>query len=506
MPIPLESYSLVGNMRDFTGSIIDSLKIYDLGFIVIILLTLIILWCKSSLEKVSRKWYLIFLAATLGLNVILFSIKGGFIKSVNERSNNALVSYMVAPIYTVFGYLIYDLIETNSGNLDDTLNAFKEWNQEHEELINAYISSIDSIENKKNLVFIVCESLESWPIGLTVEGKEITPFLNTLVNNSSVYYNPHIQSQVRGGRSIDCQLMTLSGIYPMNRVSFSTNNSDAVVKSVPDALKSRDIATYLFTCDNKYVWNQASVAINMGVKQIFSREYWNDQLPGTINPCDGQLTDKAMFSQAIEAMKKGKIWSIGENAMTIWITRTSHNPFKIDESMDNLKISNDFHATLKDYLTAVNYVDNSLKLLIEYIQSRPDYNQTVIVITGDHEGLANHRKEIISYNKYPFVEENEFVPLLIINLERSIYNEQKIGGQIDIYPTLLDIMGQYDSYEWKGMGFSLLDPNRPQCAIDSKDIVIGDSVNNLYMDNMKKAVNISDNILKYKLLNNTLAE
>ena len=489
-------------MRDFTGSIIDSLKLYDIGFIVIILLTLIVLWGKSSVEKVSRKSYLIFLATTLALNVIMFSIKGGFIKSVHEKSNHALVSYMVAPIYTVFGYLLYDFIETNSGNPDNALNAFKAWNQEHDELIDTYVSSLDSIETKKNLVFIICESFESWPIGLTIEGKEITPFLNTLVKDSTVYYNPNIQSQVRGGRSIDCQLMTLSGIYPMNRVSFSTNNSDAVIRSVPDALKSRDIATYLFSCDNRYVWNQASVANNMGVDQIFSREDWNVEEPGAINSYDGQLTDKALFCQAIEAMKKGKIWSTDENAMTIWITRTGHNPFKIDESMDNLKISNDYPVTLKDYLTVVNYVDNSLKLLIEYIQSRPDSDETVIVITGDHEGLANHRKEIISDNRYQFVEDNEFVPLLIINSGRSISNEQKIGGQIDIYPTLLDIMGLYDSYGWKGMGFSLLDPDRPCCAIDSKDTVTGDSITNLYMDNMKKAVKISDDILKYRLLKN----
>ena len=493
-------------MRDFTGSIIDSLKIYDLGVIAIILLTLIILWGKSSVEKVSRKWYLIFLSVTFGLNVIMFSIKGGFIKSVHERSNHALVSYMVAPVYTVFGYLLYDLIETNSGNPVDAFNGFKEWNQEHDELINTYISSLDSVENKKNLVYIICESLESWPIGLTIEGKEITPFLNALINDSTVYYNPNIQSQVRGGRSIDCQLMTLSGIYPMDRVSFSTNNSDAVTMSVPDALKLRDIATYLFTCDNKYVWNQASVAHNMGINQIFSREYWNVEEPATINSYDGQLMDKAMFSQAVKAFKAGKIWPVGENAMTIWVTRTGHNPFKIDESMDALHLEDDYHETLKDYLTVVNYVDNSLKILIEYIQSRPDYNETLIVITGDHEGLANHRKEIISTNKYPFVNSREFVPLLIINSDRVFCNDKNIGGQIDIYPTLLDLMGVYKDYGWKGMGYSLLDPNRPCGAIDSKDIVIGDSISGRYLDNMKTAVDISDNVLKYKLLKNTDAE
>lgn len=32
-------------------------------------------------------------------------------------------------------------------------------------------------EHRKNLIVVLMESLSSWPIGLTVEGTEVTPFL-----------------------------------------------------------------------------------------------------------------------------------------------------------------------------------------------------------------------------------------------------------------------------------------------------------------------------------------
>ena len=43
---------------------------------------------------------------------------------------------------------------------------------------------------------------------------------------------------------------------------------------------------------------------------------------------------------------------------------------------------------LRDYLVTANYTDYALGILINYIKTRPDYKETMIVIMGDHEGLA----------------------------------------------------------------------------------------------------------------------
>lgn len=38
-----------------------------------------------------------------------------------------------------------------------------------------------------------------------------------------------------------------------------------------------------------------------------------------------------------------------------------------------------------------NYTDYAIGPFIDYLKSRPDFDETMIVITGDHEGLASDR-------------------------------------------------------------------------------------------------------------------
>ena len=63
--------------------------------------------------------------------------------------------------------------------------------------------------------------------------------------------------------------------------------------------------------------------------------------------------------------------------------------------------------------------------MISYIKSRPDYDNTSIIITGDHEGLAVYRKCLSEY--YSYVSPNQYTPLIILNTPTEI-GETQIGG------------------------------------------------------------------------------
>ena len=43
---------------------------------------------------------------------------------------------------------------------------------------------------RRNLVLIICESLESWPVEARIDGKEITPYLNSLLRDSTTCMLP----------------------------------------------------------------------------------------------------------------------------------------------------------------------------------------------------------------------------------------------------------------------------------------------------------------------------
>ena len=59
------------------------------------------------------------------------------------------------------------------------------------------------------------ESFLSAPIGLTVDGKEITPFLNSLKEDSTVYYNAHVTPNITMGESGDGQFIFMTGLLPL---------------------------------------------------------------------------------------------------------------------------------------------------------------------------------------------------------------------------------------------------------------------------------------------------
>ena len=77
-------------------------------------------------------------------------------------------------------------------------------------------SASDSITHKyKNLILILVESFQSWPIGLEVDGIEVTPYINSLVNRDDCLYFSNMMPQVKDGRSSDAQLIINTGLLPL---------------------------------------------------------------------------------------------------------------------------------------------------------------------------------------------------------------------------------------------------------------------------------------------------
>ena len=91
------------------------------------------------------------------------------------------------------------------------------------------------------------------------------------------------------------------------------------------------------------------------------------------------------------------------------------------------------------------------------------YDESLIVITSDHEAHAAFLK--LSPKQKHFVEK---IPLYMVNVPcNMIGTHDNLLGQIDVFPTLLDLMGV--SGRWRGLGRSVL--NNESCdSIMRKEI------------------------------------
>lgn len=182
------------------------------------------------------------------------------------------------------------------------------------------------------------------------------------------------------------------------------------------------------------------------------------------------------------------------------MTYTGHNPFKIPDELKTISFSGNRNGKINDYLTAVNYTDRALGKLLEYLKSRSDWERTMVVIVGDHEALASWRREMRSSAEgRDLVADAGYVPMIVINSPIG-GNHSQVMGQVDVYTTLLDLMGL--PYSWRGMGFSALSPDSPHFAFDYQGTMYGsatDAIDGL-QEHVASAPQTSDLIIRHRLL------
>lgn len=494
--IPLSSYTLVGNLGDFTASVTDSLHWADSGFILIVSLASILAFrhTKSVTARPSvssSSIYALFIFILAAASISLTASRGGF-KAAWKSLENANYHSCRVPMYSPFGALIYDYLSSVEPLTQARILEVDEWFAAHPRIApdTALHKTID------NIVLVICESLESWPVGLEIEGKEITPNLNALIGDSLSLYAPTVVSQVGAGRSIDAQLLINAGMLPLENGVYSMLQSPRNYCTLNQALHKRNNArSYILTVDKPVTWNQSLVVRNFGFDTIVARDCWiNDEKVGARK----KLGDRSFMRQITKKMSSGEIWPDGENAFIQIVTYSGHNPFILPPELNDLSLDLEYPEVIENYLTMAHYTDQGLGILISYLKSRPDYDRTLLVITGDHEGLASYRAD--AAKRCRFVSDRQLTPLIVANALYPGYYGATMG-QIDIYPTILQLAG-LTSYPWHGMGRSIIDSDAPHIAVTSQGVVEGDPTNlsPSGIEHLRAARHISDIVISNDMI------
>lgn len=494
--IPLESYLLAGNLSDFMASVVDSMRWIDILFPVSTLFAA--LWVRRYGPEVRLTWhnmarYMATIAVVGVICGLLLLPKGGFSKTIDDMQSANYYS-CVTPEYTFFGSLLYDALHTDAPCTPQIREEVKAWFTRQP----GYIALPDSVKGRKNLVVVLCESLESWVIGLRMEGKEITPNLNRAVADAQTLYAPHTLTQVKGGRSIDCQLLLNAGLLPLRSgcyaMKYTGNNFHTLTKAMASAYNSR---SYLLTVDKPVTWNQAQVAKAFGIDTLISKDAWRlDEKVGSRK----KLGDVSFMRQAVEKMKAGMIWKPGEHVYLQLVTYSGHNPFILPDNLKRIHFKGSYPQKMLDYMTMANYTDHALGILIKYLKSRPDWHETMVVIVGDHEGLAADRADIRrSTAGRRVVSASQYTPFIVLNSPMPVHYNGVLG-QIDMYPTILNLM-HLDNYYWRGMGQSILDKRKVVVAVGSQMNVEGDvqHASKVEISHLIQAHTVADWVIRYNM-------
>lgn len=299
----------------------------------------------------------------------------------------------------------------------------------------------------KNVIFILLESYLSAPIDLFVDGKEITPFLNSLMRKSDVYYNGNMKSDIGCGESGDGQFIYMTGILPLDYKMTIGQVKGHSLPALPIVLMNnlgiKHCEIVFPTLPN--LWQQAEMNIVYGLNKAYSLE-------DIVGNKGTEIDDQRIFDFSSQLLSSAK-----EPFFSLILSISTHSPYDHYTGEDVLKDNDEFPQEYKNYLNTCHYTDCQLQNYFETLKQTGIYDRSLIIVASDHYAHLNRLKmnERIS----------DATPLFIIN--GDIDTEKAWKGefhQLDVYTTILDVLGI--NSEWKGLGRTLLSPNYSNSVTD----------------------------------------
>jgi len=320
-------------------------------------------------------------------------------------------------------------------------------------------STTEKLKNK-NIIIIIVESYLSVTSDLKADGKEVTPFLNALKRDSTVYYNGKLTSNIAIGESSDGQFLYMTGMLPLRSEVTVTKAKYAELPGLPKILKKENMITeaHMVIPTLPSMWEQESMCEKYGFDHLYSSADYKDG-------AYWYLSDRQIFEYAF-----AKDTAASKPFLSVVLTMTMHQPYT--EPKDSSFIIKDPMLTEKyrNYLSTCHYTDQQIKWYFEQLRQAGLYDNSVIIIVADHHAhpsLFDMEEKDMSID----------IPLYIVNGNINAGNGwQGRCNQLDVYTTLLDLLGSKN--EWRGFGHTLVtddyyDSVKSELWKISEDMVLG---------------------------------
>lgn len=303
--------------------------------------------------------------------------------------------------------------------------------------------------NIRNVIFILVESYMSFTIDLKVKGKEVTPFLNSLYRDSTVYYNGQMIPNITLGESSDGQFIYMTGLLPLRSAITVTKAKKYSYPALPRQLsKAKGMHTQMVIPTAPSMWSQDVMCEKYGIENLYSTSDY--QKPHSMYLSDDQIFDLA---ESVNRISQQPFFSMV-------LTFSMHQPYVKELDSTFNVYEEGYSASLNHYLNACHFTDKELRRYFDGLKKLGLFDQSLIVIASDHH-VGNGALEL------PDSMADRRLPLFIIN--GGINREEAWTGecqQLDVYTTLLDLLDIEST--WRGLGHSLLSPVYKGSLTDKK--------------------------------------
>ena len=230
----------------------------------------------------------------------------------------------------------------------------------------------------KNLIMIQAESLQSFAVGLRVNGREVTPNLNRFAREASFAGDLYVQTGL--GNSADAEFLANAGLYPARSGVAYVRFADRSYDALPRLLRAHGYAALAMHGDRAGFWNRAHMYPALGFERFVSKkDYEVDEVFGL------GLSDGSFFRQSLAMLE-----ALERPFYAFLVTLSSHYPFGFPELLKAAAFDQGDEAEgaiLRSYLAAIHYFDREFGKFIDGLKRSGLYDESVIILYGDHAAI-----------------------------------------------------------------------------------------------------------------------
>ena len=336
-------------------------------------------------------------------------------------------------------------------------------------------STYTGVAKGKNVLVIHLESFQQFLIGYKWHGKEVTPNLNKLYHSKNTLSFANFYNQVGQGKTSDAEMMLENSLFGLQSGSaMSSYGTSNTFESAPAILKQQGgYTTAVMHGGAGSFWNRNNAYKQFGYDYFMPLSYYENKPKYYIGY---GLKDKIFFSQSIKYIER-----LPQPFYLKLITVTNHYPYDLDKKNQSIAKTDTGDETVDGYVQTAHYLDQAVGQLMRWLKKTGLDKNTLLVFYGDHYGISgNHHKasaELLNQDEFTNFDNLKFqrVPLMfhMKGLRGGI--KKTYGGEIDVLPTLLNLLGIRNKGTIQ-FGHDLLSKKAPQIVAQRN----GDFITPLY--------------------------
>ncbi|KLN91227.1 LTA synthase family protein [Enterococcus cecorum] len=322
----------------------------------------------------------------------------------------------------------------------------------------------------RNVIYIHLESTQQFLIDYKLKDEngvehEVMPFINSLYHSNSTFSFSNFFHQVKAGKTSDSETLFENSLFGLNQGALFTQlGGKNTFEAAPNILKqTQGYTSAVFHGNSGTFWNRNETYKRLGYDYFFDASYYNVTED---NSFQYGLNDKPFFQQSVKYLEH-----LQQPFYTKFIAVSNHYPYsQLSGDETGFPLAQTKDETINSYFSTANYMDTAVHEFFDYLKQSGLYDNSIIILYGDHYGISNARNkelaQLLGRDRETWSNfDNAQVQRVPYMIHIPGMNKGKIidtyGGQVDALPTLLHLLG-VDTQNYIQLGQDLFSPDHKQ--------------------------------------------